>query len=133
MCLKVYAFFNMEIDGDGTLYLRSQRSHFYQATNAQTKTLREFGVEQNILTMSDLYQPLMNEQTANNKDDDQRDTEKDVEVVEIDSDNGGEPKKLKTQARKNSQNRSMQTKNPTASQPPQRKAHRKKKSQNKRI
>ena len=55
MALKIYAFHNMKKDDNGTLYLVSQKSYFYEANNAQTRLLREYAVEMGILPVSELY------------------------------------------------------------------------------
>ena len=129
----------MEKDSSGRLYLRSQQSHFYQATNAQTKTIREFGVEKHILDISDLYEPNPEEKSADQAaalkyydNEDERSRHNDIEIVETDYDNGAKKTKIITQVRKISLNRSMQTEDRTPTQEPPKKTHRKRKFQKKR-
>ena len=55
MTLKIFAFYNMKKDANGTLYLDSQKSYYYEANNSQTKLLREYAVEKGILSISELY------------------------------------------------------------------------------
>ena len=45
----------MKKDTDGTLYLVSQKSYYYEAHNEQTKMLREYAVARGILPVSELY------------------------------------------------------------------------------
>ena len=52
MTLKIYAFHNMKKDTDGTLYLVSQKSYYYEAHNEQTKMLREYAVARGILPVA---------------------------------------------------------------------------------
>ena len=47
----------MQKDEEGTLHLQSGTSFFYQATSEQTKRIRQYGVEEGILDVSQLYQP----------------------------------------------------------------------------
>ena len=132
----------MEKDSTGSMYLRSQQSHFYQATNAQTKTIREFGVEKHILDIPDLYQPNPEDKSACKhadqaaapkyyENEDERCRHNDIQIVETDYDNGAKRTKIITQVRKISLNRSMQTGDRTPTHDPPKKTHKKRKFQKK--
>ena len=115
----------MKKDETGMLHLQSGNSYFYQATSEQTKHIRQFGVEEGILDVSELYQPagrttLPNSTSSKHhqktqkknilQDDsdleDQRSQHSDMELLEPE-----EPTEIKTVRlkRKTSRNQCIQT------------------------